>query len=108
MITRTASRTLAAVVTAVAALTVLPGCAVSRGQSSIGEYVDDVAITSAIKARYIEAKSVDATSVKVETLNGEVMLSGFAKSSDERSSAESIARQVKGVKTVRNEIVVRS
>ncbi|MEN9889791.1 MAG: hypothetical protein RLY78_86 [Pseudomonadota bacterium] len=108
MITRTTSRTLAAVVTAVAALTVLPGCAVSRGQSSIGEYVDDVAITSAIKARYIEAKSVDATSVKVETLNGEVMLSGFAKSSDERSSAESIARQVKGVKTVRNEIVVRS
>lgn len=107
MITRTASRTLAAIVTAVAALSVLPGCAVSRGQSTVGEYVDDVGITTSIKARYAEAKSVDATSVKVETLNGEVMLSGFAKSATEKASAESIARQVKGVKNVRNEIVVR-
>jgi osmotically-inducible protein OsmY len=54
-----------------------------------------------------ESKLVSATSISVETLNGTVMLSGFAKSSTERSAAESIARGVNGVKSVRNEIVVR-
>lgn len=92
---------------ALAALTVLPGCAVSRGQSTVGEYIDDAAITTAVKARLVEAKTVDAAAVKVETLNGEVMLSGFAKNSTEKSDAERVAREVKGVKRVRNELVVR-
>ena len=99
--------TLAAIVTAVAALTVLPGCAVSRGQSTVGEYIDDATVTAAVKSRFIENKSVDATAIKVETLNGEVMLSGFAKSGDERMTAESLARGVKGAKMVKNAIVVR-
>ena len=44
---------------------------------------------------------------RLETLNGTVMLSGFAKSSLERSKAETIARGVKGVKSVKNEIAIR-
>ena len=52
-------------------------------------------------------KDVDATAIKVETLNGTVMLSGFAKSEKERSTAESITRNVNGVKSVKNEIAVR-
>jgi hyperosmotically inducible periplasmic protein len=103
-----ARATLAAVVTAVAALTVLPGCAVHRDQESIGAYIDDTAITTAVKAKFAEDKTVAATSIKVETLNGEVMLSGFAKSWDERSMAENIARNTKGVKRVNNQIVVRT
>lgn len=103
-----ARRTLAALVTAVAALAVLPGCAVSRGQSTVGEYIDDTAITTAVKARFVEDKSVDAAAISVETLEGTVMLSGFAKNSSEKSMAESLARAVKGVKTVKNQIVVRS
>ncbi|OYV01216.1 MAG: transporter [Burkholderiales bacterium PBB5] len=103
-----ARRTLAALVTAVAALAVLPGCAVSRGQSTVGEYIDDTAITTAVKARFVEDKSVDAAAISVETLEGTVMLSGFAKNSTEKSMAESLARAVKGVKTVKNQIVVRS
>ena len=55
----------------------------------------------------VEDKNVDASAIKVETLNGEVMLSGFAKNSTEKSTAESIAMKVKGVKTVKNQIVVR-
>jgi osmotically-inducible protein OsmY len=43
----------------------------------------------------------------VETLNGTVMLSGFAKNTTERSTAETIARGVSGVKSVRNEISVK-
>ena len=55
----------------------------------------------------VEDKYVDAAAIKVETLNGNVMLSGFAKNSVEKNTAESIAMKVKGVKTVKNQIVVR-
>jgi hyperosmotically inducible periplasmic protein len=98
---------LAAAITAVVMLTAT-GCAVTRGQETVGAYVDDAAITTSIKARFVENKEVDASSIKVETLNGTVMLSGFAKSSTERSTAESIASKVKGVKMVKNELAVRS
>lgn len=83
------------------------GCAVTRDQETVGAYIDDTAITSSIKARFVDNKEVSAASISVETLNGTVLLSGFAKSSAERSTAESIARNVKGVKSVRNEIAVR-
>lgn len=100
--------TLAAIVTAVAALTVLPGCAVSRGQSTVGEYIDDATVTAAVKSRFIENKAVDATAIKVETLNGEVMLSGFAKTVAERNKASALAHEVKGVRSVKNQVVVRN
>ncbi|HSI59351.1 MAG TPA: BON domain-containing protein [Ideonella sp.] len=101
-----ARATLAAFAAAIT-LAVLPGCAVTRGQSTVGEYIDDTAITTAVKAKFVESKAVDASSISVETLEGTVMLSGFAKSSTEKASAESIARSVKGVKSVKNELAVR-
>jgi osmotically-inducible protein OsmY len=92
-----------------AALAVLTasGCAVTRGQETVGAYVDDTTITTQVKSRYIENKEVDASSIRVETLNGTVMLSGFAKNYTEKSTAETIARGVNGVKQVKNEIAVR-
>jgi hyperosmotically inducible periplasmic protein len=90
-----------------AALIALSGCAVSRGQESVGAYIDDATITTQVKSRFVENKEVDAASIKVETLNGTVMLSGFAKSATERSAAEAIARNVNGVKAVKNELAVR-
>ena len=104
MLIRTA---LAATAVATAALFTLPGCAVSRGQSTVGEYIDDSTITTQVKARMVENKEVDAAAISVETLNGTVLLSGFAKSSQEKSTAEAIARKVNGVKLVKNDIVVR-
>lgn len=92
---------------AAAALVTLPGCAVIRGQETVGAYVDDATITTQVKARMVENKDVDAGAIKVETLNGTVMLSGFAKNATERSTAESIARNVNGVKSVKNEIAIR-
>jgi hyperosmotically inducible periplasmic protein len=96
-------------VAAMSAITLLvaSGCAVTRGQETVGAYVDDAAITTSVKARFVDNKDVDAASIKVETLNGTVMLSGFAKNINERSTAEAIARKVNGVKMVRNEVVVR-
>ncbi len=90
-----------------ASLIALSGCAVMRGQESPGAYVDDTAITTSVKAKFIENRFVDAASIKVETLNGAVMLSGFAKNATEKSQAENIARTTRGVREVRNEISVR-
>lgn len=90
-----------------AALLTTAGCAVSRGQQTVGSYVDDAGITTLVKARMAESKLVSATSISVETLNGTVMLSGFAKSATEKAAAENIARGVNNVKSVRNEIVIR-
>jgi osmotically-inducible protein OsmY len=98
--------TLSAVAAAIVLITA-SGCAVTRGQETVGAYVDDAAITTAVKARYIENKDVDTLSIKVETLNGTVMLSGFAKNATEKTTAESLARRVDGVKAVKNEIAVR-
>ena len=92
---------------AVLAIATASGCAVTRGQESAGAYIDDAAITTSVKARFVENKDVDASSIKVETLNGTVMLSGFAKDQTERMAAEDIAAKVKGVKSVRNSIAVR-
>ena len=91
-----------------AGITILStGCAVGRGQETAGAYVDDAAITTSVKAKFVEDKTVSATSISVETLNGTVQLSGFAKSSAEKSQAENLARGVKNVRAVRNDIVVR-
>lgn len=86
---------------------VTTGCAVVRGQETVGAYVDDVAITTAVKAKFVEDKTVDAAAIKVETLNGTVALSGFAKSSSEKAQAEYLARNTKGVREVRNNLTVR-
>jgi hyperosmotically inducible periplasmic protein len=102
----TPRHSVATIVTALALLT-LSGCAVTRGQETVGAYVDDTAITTSVKARFVDNKEVDASSIRVETLNGTVMLSGFAKNHLERNTAESIAMKVNGVKLVKNEITVR-
>ena len=98
--------TLIAVFAAVALLTAA-GCAVTRGQESVGAYVDDSAITTAVKSRFIENNDVDASAISVETLNGTVMLSGFAKNTLEKTTATELAMKVNGVKVVKNEIAVR-
>jgi hyperosmotically inducible periplasmic protein len=104
MIIRT---TLVAAAIAATLLTTTTGCAVSRGQESTGAYIDDSTITATVKSRFVESKAVDAASISVETMKGAVMLSGFAKNANEKSSAESIARGVGGVTSVKNEIAVR-
>jgi hyperosmotically inducible protein len=97
-----------ATMAAMTSITILSaGCAVVRGQETTGAYIDDAGITTAVKARFVEDKTVSATSINVKTLNGTVQLSGFAKSSAERAQAEALARNVSNVRAVRNDIVVR-
>ena len=83
------------------------GCAVTREQSTVGEYVDDATITTRVKAKFAEDPTVSAMAISVETLRGTVQLSGFAKSATEKGHAEKIARNTSGVKGVKNDIVIR-
>jgi osmotically-inducible protein OsmY len=83
------------------------GCAVTRGQSTMGSYVDDTGITAGIKARLLEDQTTGGLSINVDSLNGTVALSGFATSETEKARAEAIARNTQGVKSVRNNLIVR-
>lgn len=100
------SRLIAAALVATSVFSVA-GCAVTRDQSTVGQYVDDTAITTQVKAKFAESPVVSAMAISVETLNGVVQLSGFAKNDTERNAAGSIARDVPNVKAVRNNIVVK-
>ena len=103
MITRL---TIAAIVTATTLLAAT-GCAVERKQETVGAYVDDSAVTTKVKAKFAEDKTVSAMSIKVDTMKGVVQLSGFAKSNEERLMAERLARNTNGVADVRNDIIVK-
>jgi osmotically-inducible protein OsmY len=83
------------------------GCAVMRGQESVGNYVDDKTITAAVKTKLIEDKNTGGLSINVDTLNGTVALSGFAKSQLEKDQASAIARNTRGVREVHNNLIVR-
>ena len=97
---------LAAIVSAVALLTTT-GCAVMRDQQSVGTYVDDATLTTRVKAKFADNPVVSMMSITVETMKGTVQLSGFAKTADEKATAERLARQTSGVVAVRNDIIVR-
>ena len=88
------------------ALAALSGCAVTRGDQSVGAYVDDSVITTQVKAKFVAADLVDARSINVETINGTVLLKGKAKDVNEKAQAETLARSVAGVKSVNNRIDV--
>jgi osmotically-inducible protein OsmY len=79
-----------------------------RDQQTTGSYVDDTVVTTRVKSRFAEDRTVSAMAIQVETMKGVVQLSGFAKSSEEKARAEQIARAVPGVVDVRNDIIVRA
>lgn len=83
------------------------GCASSSKQESTGQYIDDSAITGKVKAAYVKDPTVKALSINVETFKGVVQLSGFANSQAEISKAESLAREVGGVHSVKNDIKLK-
>jgi hyperosmotically inducible periplasmic protein len=84
------------------------GCSTTRGQENVGTNISDKLITSTIKARNTERKDLALTHISVETLYGVVLLSGVAKTPQEKITAQEIAQQVEGVKAVHNEIVVET
>jgi osmotically-inducible protein OsmY len=91
-------------------LGVLPftaGCAATPTQESTGEYVDDATITTKVKAALVHDPVVKALDVSVETFKGIVQLSGFVNTDLEKSQAGNVAATIKGVVSVKNNIVVK-
>ena len=83
------------------------GCAVTSGQSTVGQYVDDATIATRVKARFAEDPGVSAMRIQVEALKGTVQLAGFATSQAEKERAGQLAKSVPDVKDVRNNIIVK-
>lgn len=83
------------------------GCTITRGRKSLAAPLDDSAITAAVKGRFAEDSSVDASGIEIDTLHGTVRLSGFARSPLESDSAESMTWTVTGVRQVNNQLAVR-
>ncbi|GAB4508992.1 MAG: molecular chaperone OsmY [Sulfuricaulis sp.] len=82
----------------------LLGCAGTSTQESTGEYLDDSAITAKVKSAFVSDRQVNARDIQVTTFKGTVQLSGFASSQLEIDRAVELAREVPGVKSVKNDI----
>jgi osmotically-inducible protein OsmY len=85
-------------------LTAVVGCASTAKQESTGEYVSDTAITTAVKAAILTEPSLKVNEINVETFKGAVQLSGFVRSQDNIATAVRVARGVKGVTSVKNDM----
>ncbi len=85
-------------------LTTVVGCAGTAKQESVGEYVDDTVITTAVKAAIVNEPTLKVAEINVETFKGVVQLSGFVAAQDSIATAATVARGVKGVKSVKNDI----
>ncbi len=83
------------------------GCASTPTQSSTGEMIDDTVITTKVKAAIFNEKELSASQINVETFKGVVQLSGFVDERTDIAKATSVTRNVKGVVSVRNDIVVK-
>ncbi|WP_313702829.1 BON domain-containing protein [Massilia sp.] len=90
-----------------AAAVSLTACAPTATSEGTGEYIDDAVITSKVKAAFAADPTVKATEVQVETFKGTVQLSGFVESRESAQKAVQLARDVKGVKEVRNNTVIK-
>ncbi|MGI4717688.1 MAG: BON domain-containing protein [Janthinobacterium lividum] len=102
-----AQRLVTATFAAAVALTAV-GCASSNPTSkTAGEYVDDAVITTKVKAAFAADPTVKATEINVETYKGDVQLSGFVAEAGDAQKAVQIARGVKGVTSVKNDIRVK-
>ena len=88
-------------------VTAFLGCASTPTKEGTGEYVDDSAITTKVKAAIMAESSLKVFQINVETFKGEVQLSGFVDSAKTVQKAGEVARGVGGVKSVKNSLVVK-
>jgi hyperosmotically inducible protein len=83
------------------------GCAATRTQKSLGETVDDGAITARVKTALIRNSETEARHINVDTRRGVVQLNGFVESQSERNEAVRVAQGVSGVASVENNLEVK-
>lgn len=83
------------------------GCASSRTQEGTGEYLDDTVITTKVKAAILGEPGLKVSEINVETFKGVVQLSGFVNSREDINKAVRVARAVKGVTSVENDMQLK-
>lgn len=83
------------------------GCASTAKQEGTGEYLDDTVITTKVKAAIFNEPTLKSTEINVETFKGVVQLSGFVSSDAGIKKAVEVARSVKGVTAVKNDMHVK-
>lgn len=86
------------------AFTAVAGCASTRTQESTGQYIDDTAITTNVKAAIFSDPVLKSAEINVETFKGRVQLSGFVSSKANMDQAVTLARNVGGVTSVGNDM----
>jgi len=99
-------RAIKTVALVLAIVTVLGGCQSMTGKTA-GENVDDATITASVKSKLVADKASNLTRVDVDTNNGTVYLNGTVGSAEQKTKAEQIAWQAKGVKSVVNNLQVQ-
>lgn len=88
-------------------ITTFLGCAATQKRESTGQYVDDSAITTKVKAAIFADPALKVLQINVETFKGVVQLSGFVDSAQSVTKAGEVARRVEGVQEVKNDLVVK-
>jgi hyperosmotically inducible periplasmic protein len=85
----------------------IAGCAATETSRSTSDTVDDNVLTARVKTALLQDAMVKGTEVQVETYRGVVQLSGFVDNTEQASRAVSLAEQVPGVASVKNDMRVK-
>jgi osmotically-inducible protein OsmY len=96
--------TRAAILFAAVSLGALVGCASTQNHESTGQYIDDTAITTSVKAAIFNEPTLKSSEINVETFKGRVQLSGFVRSAANIERAIQVTQGVKGVTSVGNDM----
>ncbi len=86
-------------------LATMLGCASTAKHEGTGEYIDDTVITAKVKAAIFEEPSLKSAEINVETFKGVVQLSGFVHDKADINKAAELARKIKGVTSVKNDLL---
>lgn len=85
----------------------MAGCASTATKEGTGEFIDDTVITAKVKASIFNEPTLKASEINVETFKGDVQLSGFVADPADATKAADVARGVKGVVSVKNDVRVK-
>lgn len=90
-----------------ASLIALSGCQVVSGDRTVNQYSADAAVTTNVKAELLHEPKVTSLPIHVATDKGTVVLSGFVKNNEQKVAAGNAAMLAKGVRIIRNDLIVR-
>jgi osmotically-inducible protein OsmY len=85
----------------------LPACSAIEGRQSAGEYVDDASIATRVRTAIVGDPDLKLRQIDVNVMDRVVQLSGFVDSAAQKARATDVAKRVDGVRSVKNDIVVR-